>query len=82
MKQALDISSAAVLLADARFGQCRSVIGYLQGCCSSAVICGLPVAPTVVTRTGVTVAYSWCPAHKAQYMHNPDKAVHIPTYCR
>jgi hypothetical protein len=57
LKSALDISSAAVLLADACHGQCRSIIGYLQGCCSSAMVCALPTVP----------AKSWCPHHHALY---------------
>jgi len=82
MKLALDISSCAVLLADARYGQCRSIIGYINGCCSSAMVCALPVAAPVVTARGVTVAYSWCPIHKGLYMHDPANPVRIPAHCR
>jgi hypothetical protein len=75
-------SSCSVLLLDARSGTCRSVIRYLQGCASSAMTCGRPVAPAVVTRDGVTIEYSWCPGHKGLYLRVPEKAVRIPTYCR
>lgn len=82
MPLATDISSCAVLLADARYGQCRSIIGYINGCCSSAMICARPVVAPVVTESGVTVEYSWCAQHKAAYMHDPANPVRIPTYCR
>lgn len=78
LKSALDISSAAVLLADARHGQCRSIIGYISGCCSSAMVCALPVAPPTMGRHGKEITYSWCPNHKAQYIRPDLPSLRIP----
>jgi len=76
------LSSCSVLLLDARYGQCRAIVGYVSGYSTSAVVCGLPVSPPRVAEDGATLAYSWCPQHKAAYLHNPANAVHIPAYCR
>jgi hypothetical protein len=61
-------SSCSVRLMDARFGQCRAIVGYLNGRCADAVICALPVAPSTIGRNGKPIEYSWCPAHKGVYI--------------
>jgi hypothetical protein len=51
-----------VRLMDARYGQCRAILGYIGGRCVDAVICARPVVPTT----------SWCPGHHALYVQQAD----------
>lgn len=54
-----------VLLRQVRDGQCKAIIGYLNGVLADAVCCGED-APMIIRRGRVAHA-SWCPHHHEIY---------------
>jgi hypothetical protein len=59
-------SSQNVLLVDHKEGQCRSIVGYVNGEASQAVYCGHPSINKIIE--GRAVASSWCAHHHNLYI--------------
>jgi len=62
----------AVLLKDSKEGQCKAIIGYIDGKIENAVYCGERTPPHV-TREGRLVHSSWCPYHVSIYTNEVKK---------
>jgi hypothetical protein len=63
--------SNAVLLRDSKKGQCRAIIGYVNGICALAMVCGEPTVSHV--SSGVARATSWCEYHKKAFFMEARK---------
>ena len=62
----------AILLKHSKSGQCKAILGYVDGKLEAAVYCGEKVAhPTI--RGGERISYSWCPYHKSIYLVEPKR---------
>jgi hypothetical protein len=61
--------SKRVLLKDSKPGQCKYIVGYLNGRCEDAVFCGEKTS--VIVREGRKIATPWCPHHAAICITEP-----------
>ena len=56
----------AVLLKDSKSGQCKAIIGYIEGKMEYAVYCG-EATPAFRNRDNKLVHTNWCPYHVSIY---------------
>jgi len=56
----------AVLLKDSKAGQCKAIIGYIDGKLENAVYCG-EATPAFRNRENKIIHTSWCPYHVSIY---------------
>jgi len=61
------IGDKAILLKHSKAGQCKAILGYVDGKLEDAVYCGEKVAHPVI-RGGERITYSWCDYHKSIYL--------------
>lgn len=55
--------SKSILLKHAKEGQCKYILGYVDGKLENAVYCGEDIS-TTITASGYAVKTSWCGFHK------------------